>query len=244
MHIILTGATGTVGASVLRYCLASPTITRISILSRRQFVLPSGDGLDRTKAQIIVHDDFTTYPASLTDVLQGADGCVWAQGISQTQVSKDEYIRITYDYPLAAAKAFSTLNNKFNFVYVSGEGADPTEKTFTLFGKIKGRAELALRALPSAPSHSALRVFNVRPGFVDPSPYDEREHSALRRFALAVAVPLFRNLAPARVSPADVLAKVMVDLATGDGEPVAPGVGIEDEGRTVRCIGVRKMGGL
>jgi hypothetical protein len=122
--------------------------------------------------------------------------------------------------------------------------ADPTEKTFTLFGKIKGRAELALRALPSAPSHSALRVFNVRPGFVDPSPHDEREHSALRRFALAVAVPLFRNLAPARVSPADVLAKVMVDLAIGDGEPVAPGVGIEDEGHTVRCIGVRKIGGL
>jgi len=35
-----------------------------------------------------------------------------------------EYVQITYDYPLAAAKAFSSLSNsgKFNFVYVSGEG--------------------------------------------------------------------------------------------------------------------------
>lgn len=35
-----------------------------------------------------------------------------------------EYIRITHDYPIAAAKAFSSLSNtgKFNFVYVSGEG--------------------------------------------------------------------------------------------------------------------------
>jgi hypothetical protein len=35
-----------------------------------------------------------------------------------------EYIRITYDYPLAAAKSFSLLSNtgKFNYVYVSGEG--------------------------------------------------------------------------------------------------------------------------
>ncbi|KAJ7269387.1 hypothetical protein B0H12DRAFT_36102 [Mycena haematopus] len=241
MHIILTGATGTVGHPVLRYCLASPTITRLSILSRRQFTLPSGDGLDTQKAQIIVHDNFAAYPSSLTDLLQGAEGCVWAQGISQTQVSKEEYVRITYDYPLAAAKAFSTLseNNKFNFVYVSGEGADPTEKTFTFFGKIKGRTEAALRALSA--SHSALRVFNVRPGFVPPS--DNRKHSALSRVGFSVVGSLLR-LVPSSVSPPDVLAKVLVDLATGDGNPLAPGIGIEDEGRTVRCIGVRKMGGL
>jgi len=36
-----------------------------------------------------------------------------------------EYERITYDYPLAAAKAFSTLpeeGKSMTFVYVSGEG--------------------------------------------------------------------------------------------------------------------------
>jgi hypothetical protein len=31
-----------------------------------------------------------------------------------------EYVRITVDYPVAAAKAFSTLSDKFKFVYVSG----------------------------------------------------------------------------------------------------------------------------
>jgi uncharacterized protein YbjT (DUF2867 family) len=89
MHIILTGATGTVGAAVLRNCLASPTVTRLSILSRRQFTLPVGDGLDAQKAQIIVHDNFAAYPSSLTDLLKGAEGCVWAQGISQNEVSKE-----------------------------------------------------------------------------------------------------------------------------------------------------------
>jgi hypothetical protein len=36
-----------------------------------------------------------------------------------------EYIRITHDFPLAAAQAFATLptpGGRFNFVYVSGEG--------------------------------------------------------------------------------------------------------------------------
>jgi len=125
MHVIITGATGTVGVAVLRHCLASPNITQLSILSRRQFTLPTGDDLDVKKASVIVHQDYSTYPDELlSTVLRGAGGCIWAQGVSQSEVSKDEYIRITHDYPIAAAKAFSSLSNtrKFNFVYVSGEG--------------------------------------------------------------------------------------------------------------------------
>lgn len=89
MHIILTGATGAVGTAALRYCLESPIVTRLSILSRRQFPLPAGDGLDTDKATIIVHDKFDQYPSTLTEKLKGADGCVWAQGISQSEVSKE-----------------------------------------------------------------------------------------------------------------------------------------------------------
>ena len=149
MHIILTGATGSVGAPTLLHCLASPAITKLSILSRRQFPLPRNTaGLpnwDEKKANIIVHKDYSTYSEEVLSALKGADGCIWAQGVSQTEVSKEyvfksiskllflqlscsllfrDYIRITYDYPLAAAKAFSTLSDtgKFNFVYVSGEG--------------------------------------------------------------------------------------------------------------------------
>ncbi|KAJ7170226.1 hypothetical protein C8R46DRAFT_1091607 [Mycena filopes] len=245
MHIILTGATGSVGTGVLRLCLASPEITRLSILSRRDFPLPTGEGIEPGKAEIIVHDNFTQYPSSLLDKLKGAHGCIWAQGISQTQVAKDEYIRITYDYPLAAAKAFSTLSeDKFNFVHVSGEGADPTEKTYTLFGKIKGRAEVALRALPSTPEYSALRIFNVRPGGVlASSPEDQSAGTGLpRRFMLATVGPLLRAVMPSMVSPTKVLSKVLVDLAIGDGEPVPAGPGIEDDGHLVRCVGVRKLG--
>ncbi|KAJ7657979.1 hypothetical protein B0H17DRAFT_1097532 [Mycena rosella] len=240
MHIILTGATGSVGGPVLRECLSSPAITRLSILSRRSFMLPLVG--DARKANIIIHEKYDEYPPEVTDQLKGAEGCVWAQGISQAEVAKDEYIRITYDYPLAAAKAFSTLSDtgKFNFVYVSGEGADPTEQTYTFFGKIKGRAETALRALPSTPPHTPLRVFNVRPGFVDPT----RPGGISKRVVAVAVAPLMRTLIPGLVSPADVLAKVLVELATGDGEPLAPGTGVEDEGRTLRCVGVRRLGGL
>ncbi|KDQ16654.1 hypothetical protein BOTBODRAFT_106708 [Botryobasidium botryosum FD-172 SS1] len=245
MHLILTGATGTVGGPVLQRCLASPNVTKLSILSRRQFALPVGDNLDVAKAQIYVHEDYSTYPDELARKLQGADGCIWAQGVSQTEVSKEDYIRITYDYPLAAAKSFASLqpnNGKFNFVYVSGEGADPTEKTWTLFGRIKGRAEKALLELPSTPPYGVLRVYNVRPGFVyDPAP--QRSRTLMKKIFVDCAIgPALRAFMPSQVSPTAQLSKVLVDLATGDGSPLPAGVGVEDGGRTLRCVGIRRLG--
>jgi hypothetical protein len=36
-----------------------------------------------------------------------------------------EYVKITVDYPVAAAKAFSTLSDSFKFVYVSSKSGNP-----------------------------------------------------------------------------------------------------------------------
>ncbi|KAF8998566.1 hypothetical protein BDQ17DRAFT_1362032 [Cyathus striatus] len=243
MHVILTGATGVVGNAVLHECLNTPSITRLSILSWRSFDLPKD--VDVKKAEVIVHKDYAQYPDELLSKLKGAKGCIWAQGISQTEVNKEDYIRITYDYPMEAAKAFASLSNKFNFVYVSGEGADPTESTFTLFGKIKGRAESHLLALPSSsPTYESLRIYNARPAGIDP-PFYHRPQPLFKRLVLiSVVVPLLRVLAPSYISPTGPLSKVLVDLATGDGEPVAEGRGVEAGGRTLRNIALRRMGGL
>jgi len=85
MHLILSGATGTVGYNVLLCCLASPSVERVTVLSRSDFVLPQG----AAKAQIIVHTDYNAYPPALLEQLKGCDGCIWAQGTSQTKVSKE-----------------------------------------------------------------------------------------------------------------------------------------------------------
>ncbi|KAJ8097177.1 hypothetical protein POJ06DRAFT_40679 [Lipomyces tetrasporus] len=246
MHLILTGATGTVGTAVLHHCLASPTVTKLSILSRRQFALPVGDDLDVKKADIIVHEDYLTYPQDLLKRLNGAEGCIWAQGISQSQVKKDDYIRITHDYPVAAAKSFSSLSStgKFNFVYVSGEGADPTENSMLLFGKIKGRTESELLSLPTASTWNALRVFNVRPGYVDPITKHHPSTPVVPRLLVDYAIaPFLRKFMPNSVAPANVLAKVLLDLAASDGNALQPGIGIEAGGRTLRNSAVRRLGG-
>jgi len=52
-----------------------------------------------------------------------------------------EYIKITHDYTLAAAKAISDVNPDMRFIFVSGMGADSTEQSRFLFGRIKGKTE-------------------------------------------------------------------------------------------------------
>ena len=90
MFLILTGATGTVGVGVLRHCLASPRVTRLVILSRRDFdIARLAPGLDTSKARVVIHSDYTSYSPELLRELNGAAGIIWAQGISQTEVTRE-----------------------------------------------------------------------------------------------------------------------------------------------------------
>jgi hypothetical protein len=67
------------------------------------------------------------------------------------------------------ASAFSTLGTKekpFRFIYVSGEGADQSERGRALFSKIKGRTEKEVHELES----DGFRTVSVRPGGINPMP--------------------------------------------------------------------------
>jgi hypothetical protein len=83
-----------------------------------------------------------SYPASL-DLAQ-YDGCIWALGRSQVGVKEDEYVVMTHDFPMAAARAIvdvrkarATAGAPMRFVFVSGSSADQSEKSRVLFSRIK-----------------------------------------------------------------------------------------------------------
>lgn len=158
-----------------------------------------------------------------------------------------DYVKITLDYPIAAAKALSALSDAFKFVYVSGEGATLTPGVFTpYFGVIKGRAEAALLQLGK--ENSRLRPYSVRPGGVDPSAHTEiQSHIPTRAGFLGVVyrvlLPTLNTIAPSTMSPTRELGKVLTELAMGDGEPLE-GRGIEGEGRIVSNKGQRRLAEL
>jgi NAD dependent epimerase/dehydratase family enzyme len=91
MHLILTGGTGLIGASVLHNMLAQESISRISILSRRPVKMAEG----HEKAKVIIHKDYNNYDQALLDELKDAHGCVWAQGVSMNDVSK-EHVSLSF----------------------------------------------------------------------------------------------------------------------------------------------------
>ena len=169
-----------------------------------------------------------------------------------------EYRTITTDYPTAAAKAFAGLSPTFNFVHISGEGATREPGRFTpLFARTKGEAEAALLTLRS--EHPSLRIYNVRPGFIDESG-DKRKESGGTNKPLAYKIleplaPVFRTFYPSGVSPTQPLAEMLVTLVERQ-DPAEDikvsmqgrGVTWEGEGEQVGIlianVGVRRLAGL
>jgi uncharacterized protein YbjT (DUF2867 family) len=154
MRLILTGVTGFVGNEVLDQAINDSGIERVVAITRR----PSG--VSHAKLTEVVLRNFLDY-SQIGEHLQ-ADACIWCLGVSQTEVDKEEYIRITHDYTLAAARAMFAANSHLQFCFVSGSGADQEEKSRTLFGKIKGRTEKDLQKLSED-------VVSFRPAFIRPS---------------------------------------------------------------------------
>ncbi|KAG8531281.1 uncharacterized protein KY384_003992 [Bacidia gigantensis] len=252
MHLILTGATGLVGSGVLHHMLNNNTVTTVSILSRRP--VPMAEGHE--KAKVIIHKDFKSFPSDLLEQLKGATGCVWALGVNQNDVDKELYQEITVDYPIAAAKAFSTLSDPFTFVYVSGEGATTTPSRLTPhFGRVKGIAESSLLALPKDAQFRSLNPYSARPGGVDAQMHPEihKYMPKMKGMKSFYAPPVFvamRTLLPGQLSPTRELGKVLTELAMRDrgtlgvGKEGVEGKGVSGEGRTVGNAWLRSEAGL
>lgn len=261
MHLILTGATGVVGSAVLNHIIthgAPSQITKLTILSRNPSIplLNTQKPPPTLKVEVVPHKDFLTYPTSLLSSLADAEGLIWALGISQSQVSPDEYLAITRDYTLAAAKAFGSNPAKeagkpFKFVFVSGEGATTTPGRFApIFARVKGETEKGLLELNASAECPDLRAYSARPGGVDPAadPAVAEATTVKRqtgwRKLEPYMMPFIRALSGNMVSPTKELGQVLTDLALKDGERMQDGPGISGEGRTIANVALRKMAGL
>src|ERR1043166_6558179 len=117
MIVLLFGATGTAGGSVLRACLASPAVAEVQAITRRPLALSD------EKLRVSVHDNFLEYGA-VAEAFTGVDACFFCLGISVSQVSGEaEYRKITHDFALAAAEALKLHSPAAVFHYLSGQSA-------------------------------------------------------------------------------------------------------------------------
>lgn len=148
----MTATAGNAGSEVLRQALLNPAITNIAILSRRPLpphiltttasvsITTQLKTLAQNKAEIILHNDFNVYPPALKAKLADYDAVIWCLGKSANGMSEKDYIVLTHDYALTAAKELSEGKKSFSFVFLSGAGSDQNEKASMMFGRIKGES--------------------------------------------------------------------------------------------------------
>lgn len=202
MNLLIVGATGMIGQSVLREALLDPAVARVVTLGRR------GTRTRHPKLEEIVHADMWNL-APIESRLTGFDACIYCLGVSSFRMSEADYSRITYDLTMAIAAPLLRLNPGMSFVYISGAGADSTEAGRMMWARVKGRIENALLRMGFA------RAYMFRPGLIIPM-HGIRSSTLAYNLVYGTIrpfVPFIRTMRPASITTTDQLGRAMVTVA-------------------------------
>jgi uncharacterized protein YbjT (DUF2867 family) len=141
VDVILFGATGMVGQGVLRECLFDPDVRRILTVGRQV------TGSSSPKLREIAHQDLINLTA-IESELSGYNACFFCLGVASAGMTEADYRRVTFDITMAAASTLARLDPGMAFVYISGAGADSSERGRIMWARIRGQTENALLRLP------------------------------------------------------------------------------------------------
>ena len=202
MRVLVFGATGMVGQGVVRECLLADDVSSVVAIGR------GSAGIDDPKFHEVLRGDL----ADLSDVaeLSGVDACFFCLGVPSAGMKEADYTRITYDLTMSAAAAVAAANPAATFVYVSGQGADSTERGRVMWARVRGRTENALLA-------TSLNAYILRPGYIQPR-HGARSKVTLYRTiyrVTSVLYPLLRLVAGNHITTTEVVGRAMLALARG-----------------------------
>jgi len=207
MKVIIFGATGMVGQGALRECLLAPDVEQVLAVIRKP------TGVRHPKLREIKLADFADL-TPIEDELKGYDACFYCLGVSSAGMTEEAYTKISYDYPIAAARTLAKINPDLTFVYVSGAGTKANSRA--MWARVKARTESAV--IESFPNGYAFR-----PGFIQPT-YGATSGTRLYRYMYALTaplLPLLERVAPKYITSSDRLGRAMLRAArTGFGNHI------------------------
>ena len=175
MNVLVFGASGSAGGSVLRACFSSSAVKEIRAITRRPL------RFTHKKLRVFVHNDYLDY-APVEEAFVDVDACLFCLGVSVTQVSGEEYRKITHDFALATARTLRVNSPTAVFHFISGKGTSMNSRF--MWARVKAETERDLMTLGNAVCW--------RPAFID----GESSNSSPRLYR--ALKPLFRLLKPFR----------------------------------------------
>lgn len=188
-----------VGRGVLLECIDEPEVSSILAVGRTPV------GITAPKLTEILHQDFYDY-SQIEENLTGHDSCFFCLGVSAAGMSEEKYRHLTYDLTVAAAETLAQLNPGMTFCYVTGLGADSSEKGRIMWARVKGATENRLLLLPFA------AAFMFRPGYIQPL---RGIRSKTRIYQSLYTVfswlyPVFEKVVPNHVTTTENLGRAMI----------------------------------
>jgi uncharacterized protein YbjT (DUF2867 family) len=201
MNVVIFGATGMVGQGVLRECLLDAEVRSVLAIGRR------ATGRRHEKLRELVRDGLLDF-SDVEGDLSGFDACYFCLGVTSAGMTEEQYRRVTYDIATAAAETLARLNPGMTFVFVSGAGADSSERGRLMWARVKGATENAVLRLP----FKAAYVF--RPAFIQPL-HGIASRTTLYRVGYAVAAPFtsaLRSLFPKYVTTTEQIGRAMLGV--------------------------------
>jgi uncharacterized protein YbjT (DUF2867 family) len=202
MKVMLFGASGMVGQSILRECLLDDGVQKVLSVGR------SAIGCTHSKFVEIVLADLMRI-ADVDRALEGYDTCFDSLGVSSAGMSEARYTQQTYELTLTIANALVSRNASMTFIYVSGAGTDSSERGRVMWARVKGRTENALLALPFK------GAYMFRPGAIQPLHGARSKTAAYRVFytVLGPIMPLLKRAWPQYVTTTEQIARAMLQVA-------------------------------
>lgn len=176
-NVLIVGATGMVGNLVTDYCLNSDAITKVTILTRRS--------LNKTypKLHEVIHQDFSSYDEVL-ELFSNIDIGFFCIGV-YTGAVKDEVLKtITVDYAKSFAQTLKSKSENATLCFLSGAGADRSEKSRMSFAKYKGMAENSIDSLDFK------ALYSFRPGYI--YPVEPRKEPSVMYKLMRFMYPIFK----------------------------------------------------
>ncbi|NER15395.1 NAD(P)H-binding protein [Leptobacterium flavescens] len=174
--VIIAGASGMTGNLVLEHCLSSSEIVEVTSLARTR------TNKEHSRLNEVIISDFTDYSRQ-EDLFHGVDIAFFCIGVYTGQVPGKKFREITVDYAIAFAEAVKRGNPNARLCFLSGAGADRTEKSSASFARYKGMAEILISEL-------GLDFHTFRPGYI--YPVTPRKEPNLMYRILRILYPLLR----------------------------------------------------
>jgi len=202
MKVVIFGASGIVGQGVLRECLLDPDVELVLSIVRKS------TGQRHERLREVVHDNFMDF-SRIESELSGCDACFFCLGVSSAGMTEEEYERVTFGITMAAALTLVRVSPRMTFEYISGQGADSSEKGRSMWARVKGRTENALLALPFK------AAYMLRPGFIQPL-HGIKSKTRVYRFFYAASKPLLpvmKTVFPQYVTTTARLGRAMIAIA-------------------------------